>query len=664
MDIVVLGLVIGMANALLAVGLVLIHKANRVINLAHGELGAFTVAMMLSLTRVAHLNYWLALLCSLAGTVLLTAMIERTVLRRLFRSPRLIMLIATIGVAQLVIVLRLVLPKPRTALGDSILAGGGSQFPVPFQMDPIPFGRIVLGPAHFMALVAGPLLAIGLLLFLKRSSYGIALRAAAENAPRAQLLGIPVRRVSTLAWVLAGLLSGVAAVLLAPIIGFSATEAVGLPLLMRGLAAATVARMESVGIAFVGGLALGVADQVVFFTTGRSDLTDLVLFIVILLALLPRRALQRRTVAAEESSWDVADPVRPLPIELASHPRWRALSRTALALGVLAIGAGPFLLQPSATFFLSTVFLVGAVAVSMTVLTGWAGQMSIGQWALAGAGGVIGSKLVGTMGWPFWPSLLVAALLGMVLAVAIGLPALRLEGTSLAVVTLGFAVVSASWLFQQDWFGGDGFMPKPDYLSTRWYYAVAIVFLALTMLAARALQRSRFGRNTVAVRDNPRQAASFGVAIVRTKLTAFAVSGAIAAAAGFLWAAGIGIADASVFPPVRSLSIVAAVVIGGLGSVPGAVLGAFYLQAIPYFGASISPYIGLLTTGFGLLILLIFFPGGLARLVQTGRDLLARAVTGIDPRPQVRVADEDALSAASEGLVPDGVAPEPVGTRV
>src|ERR1041385_4399310 len=107
MDIVALGLVIGMANALLAMGLVLIYMSNRVINLAHGEFGAFAVAMMLALTRNAHLNYWLPLLCLLSATGALAAFVERGILRRLFKSPRLIVLIATIGIAQLIIVLRL-----------------------------------------------------------------------------------------------------------------------------------------------------------------------------------------------------------------------------------------------------------------------------------------------------------------------------------------------------------------------------------------------------------------------------------------------------------------------------------------------------------------------------------------------------------------------------
>src|SRR5439155_27212746 len=127
MDIVAIGAAIGMANALLAVGLVLIYMSNRVINLAHGEFGAFAVAMMLALTRNAHLNYWLALLSTLAATGTLAAIIERSILRRLFKSPRLIVLIATLGVAQMIIVLRLILPKPRVH-GQKLFFSGSPIF--------------------------------------------------------------------------------------------------------------------------------------------------------------------------------------------------------------------------------------------------------------------------------------------------------------------------------------------------------------------------------------------------------------------------------------------------------------------------------------------------------------------------------------------------------
>jgi branched-chain amino acid transport system permease protein len=645
MDLVALGLVVGMANALLAAGLVLIYMSNRVINFAHGELGAFAVAMMLALTRNAHLNYWLALLLSLAGTAALGGIIEKTFLSRLFKSPRLIVLIATIGIAQLVIVARLIMPKADAAGGSHALAGGANIFPVPFHWAPIEFGRVVLLPQHVMALVIGPLVALALFGFLRWSSYGIALRAAAENAPRARLLGIPVRRVSTIAWVTAALLSGVASILLAPVIGFSATEAVGLPILMRGLAAATVARMESVGIAFGAGLALGVLDQLVFFYTGRSGLTDIVLFAVIVGTLLYRGEASRRTVAAEESSWEVADPVRPLPAEVANHPRWRAMTGTLTTVGIVGVLLAPRVITVSATHFLATVLLVAVVAVSLTVLTGWAGQMSIGQWGLAGVGGVLGAKVVTAWGVPFWGGFVVAALLGGLVALILGFPALRLGGTALAVVTLGFAVASASWLFNQDWFKGTGFLPRPAYLTTTVYYYVALVFLVLAVAGTRALQNGRVGRNMIAVRDNPRQAAAMGLDIVRTKLTAFVISGVFAGAAGFLWASGVGLANSTVFPPSRSLSLVAAVVIGGLGSVGGAVLGAVYMLLIPYLGTQVSPHLGLISSGFGLLVLVLFLPGGLARVVAAGRDFTAHLVTGRQARtPVVPVSAETSTS--------------------
>lgn len=635
MDIITLGLAIGMANALLAVGIVLIHMSTRVINMAHGEFGAFCVAMMIWLTRYHHLNYFVALVLSLVATGALAAIVERTIVARLWRSARLLVLIATLGVAQLIIVLRLVIPKPRIGDDQRLLAAGGDIFPVPVHFTPVVWDRVILQPAHFLALGAGPLLALALAAFLRWSPYGVALRAAAENASRARLLGIPVRRVSTIAWVISALFAGMAAVLLAPVIGFSATEAVGLPILMRGLAAATIARMESVGRAFGVGLALGVADQLVFFWTGRSGLTDLVLLVVILVVLVGRQATAKRTLASEESSWDITEPVRALPAEIASHPRWRMLLSVLTATGVTAAVLAPMVLDSAPTFFLAAVFLIAAVVVSLTVLTGWAGQLSLGQWALAGVGGVFGAKLTADAGLPFGLAMVGAMLAGAAVSLLLGLPALRLEGMELAVVTLGFAVAAGSWLFDQPWFAPQAFFETPSYLTTDVLYGVTLAYLALVALATRRLQRGPVGRNIVATRDNPRQAAALGVSVTRAKLTAFVYAGSVAAGAGFLWSASTGLPSTLSFPAVRSLSVVAAAVIGGLGTIPGAILGAFYLWGVPYFGADVTPYIGLLATGGGVLALLLFLPGGLAHVVTASRDRLATLLTGIAARPEV-----------------------------
>jgi ABC-type branched-subunit amino acid transport system permease subunit len=154
----------------------------------------------------------------------------------------------------------------------------------------------------------------------------------------------------------------------------------------------------------------------------------------------------------------------------------------------------------------------------------------------------------------------------------------------------------------------------------------------------------------IAVRDNPLQAAAMGIDVNRTKLTAFVFSGVLAAAAGFLWSMGIGLADSGVFDPIRSLSIVAAIVIGGLGSVAGAIVGALYLLAVPYFAGDISPYVGLLASGVGLLALVLLLPGGLARLMYGGRDLLAGAVTGraVKSPLEARPADRTPVESGAQ----------------
>src|SRR5439155_23076610 len=131
------------------------------------------------------------------------------------------------------------------------------------------------------------------------------------------------------------------------------------------------------------------------------------------------------------------------------------------------------------------------------VLTGWAGQMSRGQWALAGVGGVFGAKLAVSLNFSFWTAFLIAMAAGGVVALLLGLPSLRLEGTALAVTTLGFAVAAASWLFDQSWFKGTGFMTRPGWMSSRVYYFVSLAALLVTVLAARTFQRKRIGRKMI-----------------------------------------------------------------------------------------------------------------------------------------------------------------------
>lgn len=650
MDIVLQGMVFGVANGLLAAGIVLIFMSNRAISFAQGELGAFAVALMFALSNRAHFPYWASLLTALASTAALGALVEMTVIRRLFSSPRLIVLIATIGISQIITAMRAGVPKPKAQGGGDLIFGGANAFPVPFQIHPITFGRVVLHSSELLVLVVGPLLALALFAFLRWSSYGIALRAAAENGQRARLLGIPVRRVSTLAWVLAALLSGCAAILLAPVVGYSSGPAVGLSLLFRGLAAATIAGMTSVGTAFGAGVALGVADQLLFVWTGQSSLTDLVLFVAVVGTLLLRKDVLRAATSAAESAPDTGEPVRPLPSQVTGHPRWSNALFTGRTAGLGAVVVVPFVLSSHNTYFIASTVVLSCAVLSLTILVGWAGQLSLGQWSIAGTGALLGMQLYAEHGVPYWVAFGCAVLIGGVVAVVIGLPALRLQGTTLAVVTLAFAVMSASWLFNRTWVRPGQDLQLPAYLTTKVQYLTAFLLLAVVLATARLVDRTRLGREIRAVKENPLQASSMGISVVRTKLTAFGITGMMAAGSGFLFVDMIGNADTSVFPPVTSLGLLAACVIGGLGSLPGALIGGTYIYAVQYFGAQWFPdqaaVISLLSTGIGLLMLVMFMPGGLIRPVVALRDLLARLVTGIDPREDVAVRSEAAVVAA------------------
>lgn len=655
MDIVLQGMVFGVANGLLAAGIVLVYMSNRSINFAQGELGAFAVAVMFALSNRAHFTYAAALALSLLATAALGALIELTVIRRLFTSPRLIVLLATIGVAQIITATRAGIPKPKNQAGDDVAFGGASTFPVPFEIDPITFGRVVLHTADVMVLTVGPLLALALFAFLRWSPYGIALRAAAENSQRARLLGIPVRRVSTLAWVLAAVLSGVAAILLAPIVGYSSGPAVGLSLLFRGLAAATIAGMTSVGTAFGVGVALGVADELLFVWTGQSSLTDVVLFVAVLGALLFRKDVLRSASATAESAPDTGEPVRPLPARVLAEPRWSSFAFTSRTVVVGVVVLLPFVLSAHNTFFIASTVLLCCAVLSVTILTGWAGQLSLGQWAIAGTGGLLGTQLYSDAGLPYWLAFVSAVLIGGVVAAALGLPALRLQGLNLAVVTLAFSVMASSWLFNRDWVRPGQDLGLPPYMTTKVQYLTAFLLLGLVLGTARLVDRSQLGRAIRAVKENPVAASSMGISVVRTKLTAFAISGMMAAGSGFLFIDAIGSADNSVFPPATSLGLLAAAVIGGLGSLAGALIGGTYIYAAQYFGAQWFPeqagVISLLSTGVGLLLLVLFLPGGLIRPLVDVRDRLARLVTGIDPREAVAVRTaEDELGNAARTL--------------
>jgi branched-chain amino acid transport system permease protein len=323
--------------------------------------------------------------------------------------------------------------------------------------------------------------------------------------------------------------------------------------------------------------------------------------------------------------------VRPLPRELVSLPEVRLLRWGAMAFGLLLLIVLPLVIQPDRISLTSVIMLYAMVGISLVLLTGWSGNVSLGHWAIVGVGGLLGGHLAsGSNPHDFFEVLLIAGLAGAGVAVLIGLPALRIRGLFLGVTTLGFALAAGSWFFQSfKIFQLDGPVLRPvlfgvfDLTSERAFYYVCLIALVLTMLAARNLRNSRIGRVLIGLRDNEKGAQAFGVPLIRTKLTAFAASGFIAAVAGALYAYHQQQLRPDRFPFETSLLIFSMVVIGGMGSMSGAILGAIYIRGTQYF---LPVQFQLFATGFGTLLLLLFFPGGLGQIVYQLRDAYLRRV--------------------------------------
>ncbi len=627
--IIVLGLVFGSLYALVAVGLVLVYRANRVVNFAQAELGVVAAVVAIELVIEYDLNYFVAIGTGFAAAAVSGAIVDLVVVRVFRNAPRLILAVATIGVAQILTGLSIQIPLwwsgPTAVLRRSFT----TPFDVQFDIFPVRFNG-----DHLMAMIAVPVIILALTAFLRLTDYGVAIRASAENGDRAQLLGMPIGRLSTIVWGIAGFLSAVAVILRVSILGFTTFSNVsggGASLLLRTFAAAVIARMENMAVAAVAALGIGVFESSAIWIFSNSTYSDALLVGVILLALILQRGHFSRLAETGISTWRALREVRPIPTELRRLPevRWGLVGLWGV-LGAVVLSF-PVWASPGREQLASLIFIYSIVAVSLVVLTGWVGQISLGQWALVGFGGAAASVLIGRHGLDLFIAIPVAMAVGALVALVIGIPALRISGPFLAVTTLAFAVTSRTFFLEDrylPWFVEERITRPvlwerfPIALDWQFYY-FSLVFLILVIVGARNLRRSRTGRALVAVRDNEPAAQSTSLNVPILKLTAFAISGAIAGLAGALYVLHQTGLNTDSFGPEVSLRLFTMVVIGGLGSLPGAILGAVYVRSVEFF---IGGGWALLASGGGILLILLVLPGGLGAGVYRTRDEILRWV--------------------------------------
>ena len=674
----VLGLVTGLTYAAFAAGFVLIYRSTGVLNFAHGEVGAFGVALFVLLLAQYGLNWWLSFVLALAACAAIGMAIELIVIRRLFTSPRLVVLIATIGVGQIVLFAKFNLPN--------VVAPG--PISPPFTAVWTPTDHIRLQARELIVLAVIPVLIAALAWFIARTRFGLAVRASASNPDTARVYGTSPRRTSTIVWTISGAFAAATAIFLAPLQGINSaqagTAAIAEPLLLRVLVVSLLARMRSLPGTLAAGVAVGVAEALIRSNVDSANrsVVDVYLFVAVLVVVL----LVVRSTGLQES-WSLAPRVRAIPSRLESLwwvRRLNAMGFVAL-FGFFAL-LGLLLSTNSSLFTWTSILLFAMVVLSMTVLTGWAGQLSLGQFAFVGLGGltVLGLTQGNDIPVPFdlfdlsldlpWAlAVVVATAAGVVAAVIVGLPALRVRGLFLAVTTLAFAVASATWLFQQDFFTGGTSFPRPadkpvldlgpihiDFAASRRnYYFLCLVSLAVVAAVVARLRRTGIGRSWIAVRDNEEMAAASTVSPIRMKLAAFGVAGGIAAYSGGLLVTLVpSLQPDSLFRASESIVVVATAIIGGLGSVAGPILGALWIRGIPQIiPEELDDLVRLLTGSIGLLVLLMYFPGGLLQILYSIRDkLLERA----DRKMAVR---EAAAAGGSSTVEEVAAAPESVPDR-
>jgi branched-chain amino acid transport system permease protein len=288
-------------------------------------------------------------------------------------------------------------------------------------------------------------------------------------------------------------------------------------------------------------------------------------------------------------------------------------------------------MQPGTVHLLSAAIVWGIVTVSLVELTGWGGHISLGQFAIVGVGAIAYGNVVTRWNVDMFVVLLIGGAAAGIVALLIGLPALRIRGLFLAATTLAFAVALDSYFLNPNNF--PRFIPESISrpvlwnrfdLSSEWaMYYVCLGFLVVTIFAALGIRKARSGRALMATRDNQRAAAAASVPTTAAKLTGFVLSGVVAGIAGGLYILVLRGAGAGTFQPAMSIEVFSTAVIGGLGSIFGALLGVFTFRALEQV---LSGQLRLAITGTGLLVILYVLPGGFGQAVFAVRDKILRRI--------------------------------------
>ncbi len=669
-----LGLGSGATYAILGQGLVLKYRSAGVVDFAHGAVAMFIAYVFVNLRSYGELelplvllphqiklsstglNTTLAIAISLVYSAIFGLLLYVIVYRPLRNASPLSRICASVGIMlalQAIAVLNYSTEAVTTnpIFPSSSLTVSGVIFPE----DRVFLTGVVV------------VIAVALSLTYRFTRFGLSTRAGAENDRGAALTGISANRIAAQNWVIATVLAGVAGIVIAPIASLDPTSYT--LFIVPALAAALIGRFESFWIVALAGLALGCAQSVIDLQITKwtwlpqQGLDEAFPFIVIIIVMsLRSRALLARGGEVAHHNPSVGRP---------SHP-----IRTSAVCFIVGL-AMLFLLDNVLRFAFISGLTVTCVALSVVLLTGYVGQVSLAQMSLAGIGGFMLGHISHGWGLGFPFSLIIAGLCAVPIGLVIGLPALRLRGVSLAVVTLGFAAAMDAMIFSSEGFAGNtsGLPIKAPHLlglnlsiSQGQAYPriifgamVLLVVILMGLIVAR-LRRGPAGRMLLAIRSNERAAASVGINVAMGKLMAFGMAAFIAGIGGALTGYMQGELTADSFAAFTSISLLAIVFVAGVGRIAGAVVAGVMFSAAGLFVTFLDIHLSVgkyqaIVAGVALVLTAVQNPDGLTS-TATGKG---PAVALARLRDRVVGLRGDGAGAASSAAVIDRAKPPPAG---
>lgn len=593
------GLIVGNIYALIAVGLALIFGVSRLINFAHGSV--YVVGAYVGWVAVSHLHtplpVTMALVAAISASVGL--LIERFGLRPLQNSVRIAPLLATIGISFVLdqLVMITFSPTPR---------------PLPSQL---PDWRLTIGGGTIGALdllIAGVGVASAALLFafLRFTKLGWAVRATAQDRDAALQMGVDVNRVNQTVFGIASALGGLSGMLVGMYYN-QIDPAMSLQATLKGVVAEVVGGVGNVPGAIVGSLLLGVVETwgIALLGTSYRNLFAFILLIVILVLRPNGLFASARQLPPEPMTGTFIAPSRPLRI-----PRW-AIIATIGAFAALPLVVRQFYILQT----LTNAWLFGMLALSLTLIAGTIGQVSLGHAALLAIGGYTSALLALDLGVPVGFAILAAGVVTSALGTLLASPSFRLRGHYVSIATLAIGEIVALTILNWESVtrGPIGVVAIPplsafgyDFADAPSVYWLSFAILILLALLQMRLLGSHLGRSFRAIRDDDVAARAYGLGLNRYKSLAFIFGGFAAGVSGALSAHLFSYINHETFNTQQSILALTIVILGGLGNVAGAIIGAVALVGLPEIFRVAAEY-RVLIYGIVLLLLVRFRPQGL-----------------------------------------------------